>query len=95
MGFRIKEHQERRKLEAKTHRNYMAKNEALKFKELAWAKDEADEEFLKKLENIKTLINSSDSAQELAKKIDYSISEDPTSPQLHKDFLKNVIKDLL
>ena len=95
MGLRIREHQHRRRLENERNRREILKTEAQKFHELKWFKEQADEEFLEKLSNIRELIKSNDKALQLADKLEQSIHQRLQPSPIHKDLLASIILDLL
>lgn len=95
MGLRIKEYENRRKLEAKRYRRELLNSEAMRFKRFAWSNNHADKDFLEKLNNIKDLIKSEASAYQIAEDLDKLIHEDFKPKKIHSKLITSVILELL
>lgn len=95
MAFRIREREEKRKENLAVQKQSLVKAEAQIFKELKPRAEDAEYEFIKKLNNIRSQLKDDGDAQDLALRLQEKLSATGNAPVFHQKLLASVILELL
>ncbi len=95
MAFRIREREEQRKAYLDLQKQGLVKEEAALFKKFKSRDENADVEFIKKLNSIHKQLKNDQEALELAKKLREEMNQQKNIPESHQKLLASVILELL